>query len=73
MSENPIIPNMVSGQAILPNANLMPLFITIITHLYIVRKIRPPGELMRKDKLVEISGGKCVASDVLTASAAINK
>ncbi len=25
---------------------------------YIVRKIRPPGEVMRKDKLVEISGGK---------------
>ncbi len=28
---------------------------------------------MRKDKLVEISGGKCVAADVSTASAAIIK
>ncbi len=37
------------------------------------RKIRPPGELMRKDKLVEISGGKCVAADVSTAAAAIIK
>ncbi len=26
---------------------------------------------MRKDKLVEISGGKCVAADVSTAAAAI--
>ncbi len=51
----------------------MPLCITIIIHLYIVRKIRPPGELMRKDKLAEISGGKCVASDVSTDSAAIIK
>ncbi len=31
----------------------------------------PAGELMRKDKLVEISGRKCVAADVSTASAAI--
>ncbi len=29
--------------------------------------------LMRKDKQVEISGGKCVAADVSTASAAIIK
>ncbi len=28
---------------------------------------------MRKDKLVEISGGKCVAADVSTAAAAIIK
>ncbi len=28
---------------------------------------------MRKDKLAEISGGKCVAADVSTASAAIIK
>ncbi len=39
----------------------------------IVRKIRPPGELIRKDKLVEISGGKCVAADVSKAAAAIIK
>ncbi len=39
----------------------------------VVRKIRPPGELMRKDKLVKISGGKCAAADVSTASAAIIK
>ncbi len=39
----------------------------------IVRKIRPPGELMRKDKVVEISGGKCAAADVSTAAAAIIK
>ncbi len=39
----------------------------------IVRKIRPPGELMRKDKLVEISGGKCAAADVSTAFAATIK
>ncbi len=38
-----------------------------------VRKIRPPGKLMRIDKLVEISGGKCVAADVSTAAAAIIK
>ncbi len=41
--------------------------------LVTVRKIRPPGELMRKDKLVEISGGKCIAADVSTAAAAIIK
>ncbi len=28
---------------------------------------------MRKDKVVEISGGKCVAADVSTAAAAIIK
>ncbi len=28
---------------------------------------------MRKDKLVEISGGKCVAADVSTAAAVIIK
>ncbi len=28
---------------------------------------------MRKDKLVKISGGKCVAADVSTAAAAIIK
>ncbi len=38
-----------------------------------VRKIQPPGELMKKDKLVEISGGKLVVADVSTASAAIIK
>ncbi len=39
----------------------------------IVRKIRPPDELMRKNKLVEISGGQCVSADVSTAAAAIIK
>ncbi len=28
-----------------------------------VRKIRPLGELMRNDKVVEISGGKCQEND----------
>ncbi len=45
-----------------------------ITYLfYIVRSSRPSGEFMRKDKLIEISGGKCVAAAVSTASAAIIK
>ncbi len=35
------------------------------------RSIRPPDELMKEGKLVEISGGKLVAADVSTASAAI--
>ncbi len=39
----------------------------------IVRNIRPSGELMKKDKLFEISGGKVVVADVSTASAAIIK
>ncbi len=30
----------------------------------IVRNIRPPGELMKKDKLVEISGGQLVVANV---------
>ncbi len=30
-------------------------------------------KIMRKDKLVEISGGKCVVADVSTAAAAIIK
>ncbi len=39
----------------------------------IVRIIRPPSELMKKDKQIEISGEKCVAADVSTACAAIIK
>ncbi len=45
----------------------------LISEFDIVRKILPQCELMRKDKLAEISGGKCVAADVSTASAAIIK
>ncbi len=39
----------------------------------IVRNIRPLGGLIKKDKLVEFSGGKLVVADVSTASAAIIK
>ncbi len=39
----------------------------------IFRIIRRPGELMKRDKLVEISGGKLTAADVSTAPAAIIK
>ncbi len=51
----------------------MSCFENIVLFSDFVREIQPPGELMRKDKLVKISGGKCVAADVSTAAAAIIK
>ncbi len=50
-------------------AFLLSLILSVYTFAFdIVRKIRPPGELMRKGKLVEISGGKCVDLDLFVFS-----
>ncbi len=52
------------------------IIILIIWYYYlndIVRNIRSPGKLMKKDELVEISGGQLVVADVSTSSATIIK